>query len=88
LRERAPTIAELHRVQERREFPTRLIQNLQMAIQNRVMTRVLNLQAEPKPPFLVKLLNRCAYLRRLPAWLVGIGFRPEHVRIAEHNPPQ
>ena len=86
LRERAPSLAELHRVQQRRELPTRLIQNLQMAIQNSVMTRVLNLRADPKPPFIVKLLNRCAYLRRFPAWLVGIGFRPEHVRIAEQPP--
>jgi 2-polyprenyl-6-methoxyphenol hydroxylase-like FAD-dependent oxidoreductase len=85
LRERAPSLAELHRVQRRRELPTRLIQFLQMGIQNRVMTRVLNLQADPKPPFFMKLLNRCAYLRRIPARLVGIGFRPEHVRIADLN---
>jgi 2-polyprenyl-6-methoxyphenol hydroxylase-like FAD-dependent oxidoreductase len=85
LRQRAPTLAELQRVQQRRELPTRLIQNLQMAIQDRVMTRVLNLQADPKPPFLVKLLDRCAYLRRIPAWLVGIGFRREHVRLPEQK---
>jgi len=86
LRDRAPTLVELNRVQQRRELPTRLIQNLQVAVQDRVMTRVLNLQADPKPPFLVKLLDRCAYLRRFPAWLIGIGFRPEHVRIAEQPP--
>ena len=87
LRDRAPTLAELHRVQERRELPTRLIQNLQMAVQDRVMTRVLNLRADPKPPLLVKLLNGSAYLRRFPAWLVGIGFRPEHVRLPEQIAP-
>jgi 2-polyprenyl-6-methoxyphenol hydroxylase-like FAD-dependent oxidoreductase len=86
LRERAPWLAELRRVQKRRELPTRLTQSLQMAIQNRVMTRVLNLRADPKPPFLVKLLNAWPYLRRIPARLVGIGFRPEHVRIAEQPP--
>jgi 2-polyprenyl-6-methoxyphenol hydroxylase-like FAD-dependent oxidoreductase len=86
LRERAPTLDELRRVQQRRELPTRLMQNLQIAIQDRVMTRILNLRADPKPPFMVKLLNRSAYLRRIPARLVGTGFRPEHVRIAEHKP--
>ena len=83
LRERAPTLSELQRVQARREFPTRIIQNIQIAIQNRVMTRVLNLKTDPKPPFAVKLLNRCPYLRRIPARLVGIGFRPEHVHLTE-----
>ena len=85
LRERAPTLPELQRVQKRRELPTRLTQGLQMAIQNRVMTRVLNLRADPKPPFLVKLLNAWPYLRRIPARLVGIGFRPEHVHVAEQS---
>jgi 2-polyprenyl-6-methoxyphenol hydroxylase-like FAD-dependent oxidoreductase len=83
LRERAPTLAELQRVQSRREFPTRIIQKIQMLIQNNVMTRVLSLKADPKPPFAVKLLNRCPYLRRFPAWLVGVGFRPEHVHLAK-----
>ena len=83
LRQRAPTLAELQRVQRRRELPTRLIQNLQIAIQNNVMARVLNLKSDPKPPFAVKLLNRCPYLRRIPAWLIGVGFRPEHVRQAK-----
>jgi len=86
LRERVPSLGELNRIQQRRALPTRLTQGLQMAIQNRVMTRVLNLKTDPKPPFMVKLLNRCAYLRRIPARLVGIGFRPEHVRIAEQTP--
>ena len=47
------------------------------------MTRVLYLKTDPKPPFAVKLLNACPYLRRIPARLVGIGFRPEHVHLTE-----
>jgi len=74
-----PTLDELKRVQKRREFPTRMTQALQMAIQNRVMTRVLQSTSSPKPPFAVKLLNAWPFLRRIPARLVGIGFRPEHV---------
>ena len=46
----------------------------------RVMTRVLAAKSDPKPPYPVKLLNRFPFLRRIPARIVGIGFRPEHVR--------
>jgi hypothetical protein len=53
-----------------------------MAVQNNVMTRMLALTENPKPPYAVKLLNRVPILRRIPARVVGIGFRPEHV----HSP--
>ena len=77
------SLRDLQKVQKRRELPTRLTQKLQMIVQDRVMTRVLALKRNPKPPFFVKLLNRFAVLRRIPARLVGIGFRPEHVRTPE-----
>ena len=83
LRLGAPPPAELKKVQSRRMLPTKLTQSMQLFVQNRVMTRVLNLKREPKPPLFVKLLNRYAFLRRLPARLVGIGFRPEHVETGE-----
>jgi 2-polyprenyl-6-methoxyphenol hydroxylase-like FAD-dependent oxidoreductase len=76
----APTLDDLKRVQQRREFPTRMTQRLQMAMQNVVMTRVLAATRDPKPPLPVRLLNRFPVLRRIPARVVGIGFRPEHVR--------
>ena len=60
--------------------PARATQRMQMMIQNQVMTRVLQLKHEPKPPFAVKLLNRFAFLQRIPARLIGVGVRPEHVR--------
>lgn len=80
LRLGVPPVVLLAKVQKRRMLPTRLTQGLQRAIQDRVMTRVLNLTHDPKPPLAVRLLNRFAWLRRIPARLVGIGFRPEHVR--------
>jgi hypothetical protein len=61
-------------------LPTKLTQAAQRLIQDRIMTRVLNLKRDPNPPFLVKLLDRCPLLRRIPARLVGLGVRPEHVR--------
>ncbi len=82
----APSVADLERVQKRRALPTYLTQKLQMIVQDRVMTRVLALKRDPKPPFAVKLLNRYAFLRRIPARIVGIGFRPEHVHTPEHLP--
>jgi 2-polyprenyl-6-methoxyphenol hydroxylase-like FAD-dependent oxidoreductase len=73
-------MSDLEQIQRRRELPTRLTQGMQLAIQNRVMRRVLALTREPKPPLAVKLLDRCPFLRRIPARLIGVGFRPEHVR--------
>jgi 2-polyprenyl-6-methoxyphenol hydroxylase-like FAD-dependent oxidoreductase len=70
----------LARVQRRRELPTRLTQRLQLFVQDRVMTRVLA-SSDPLPvPFAVRLLQRWPILRRIPARLIGIGIRPEHVR--------
>jgi 2-polyprenyl-6-methoxyphenol hydroxylase-like FAD-dependent oxidoreductase len=86
LRRGVPTLDDLRKVQRRREWPTRVTQRLQMMIQNRVMTRVLQLRREPKPPFAVKLLDHVALLRRIPARLIGIGVRPEHVQTGEAPP--
>jgi 2-polyprenyl-6-methoxyphenol hydroxylase-like FAD-dependent oxidoreductase len=86
LRNGTPPLEMLRKVQKRRVLPTRLTQKLQMLIQDRVMTRVLRLKREPKPPLIVKLLNRFSFLRRIPARMVGIGFRAEHVRIPERKP--
>jgi 2-polyprenyl-6-methoxyphenol hydroxylase-like FAD-dependent oxidoreductase len=70
----------LRRVQRRREWPTRWTQRLQLVIQNRVITRVLAGGRPLHAPWPVRLLDRFPRLRRLPARVLGIGFRPEHVR--------
>jgi 2-polyprenyl-6-methoxyphenol hydroxylase-like FAD-dependent oxidoreductase len=70
---------DLEAVQHRREFPTRATQRLQVVIQNRVIGRVLASTAKMSPPFLVRLLGWVPLLRRVPARLIGLGFRPEHV---------
>src|SRR5258708_5283226 len=87
LRNGAPSLGHLKKVQKRRMLPTYLTQKLQMIVQDRVMTRVLALTRDPTPPFAVKLLNRFAFLRRIPARVVGIGFQPEHVRTPESPAP-
>jgi len=79
LRERRLTLADLQRVQKRREWPTRVTQRLQLAVQNRVIRSVLGATAPVKPPLAVRLLARIPRLRRIPARLIGLGVRPEHV---------
>ena len=72
---------ELAAVQRRRMFPTRATQWLQVQIQNRILRRVLASRANPAPPWPLRLVDRCPLLQRIPARLVGMGLRPEHVRI-------
>jgi 2-polyprenyl-6-methoxyphenol hydroxylase-like FAD-dependent oxidoreductase len=67
-------------VQKRREWPTRMTQRLQILLQNRMITPVLNSKRPVSPPWLIRWLAQRPLFRRIPARLVGIGFRPEHVR--------
>ncbi|MCC7048143.1 MAG: FAD-dependent oxidoreductase [Alphaproteobacteria bacterium] len=74
------TDADLAAVQARRACPTRMTQRLQLLVQRRVIGRVLERPGPIKPPLAVRLLARCPFLRRIPARLIGLGVRPEHVR--------
>ena len=74
------TLDDLRAVQRRRTWPTRMTQRLQVAVQNRIISNVLSTTATPTPPFAVRALGRFALLRRLPARIIGMGFRPEHIR--------
>jgi len=86
LRRGACSIEDLKRVQERREWPTRATQRLQVIVQERVMFPTLGRTAPVTVPWVVKLLDRFAVLRRIPARVIGVGFRPEHVSKAVANP--
>jgi len=77
------SLADLQRVQLRRDFPTRMTQAMQIFIQNRLVSRVLGSNQEFPLPWLLRLMQRWPILRRLPARVVGIGFRAEHVRTKE-----
>ncbi len=77
----------LRAVQRRREFPTRATQRFQLLVQNNILSRALKKNAEVlHPPLPVRLLSRYAFLRRIPARLVGIGVRPEHVQSPRISP--
>jgi 2-polyprenyl-6-methoxyphenol hydroxylase-like FAD-dependent oxidoreductase len=75
----AVTTGHLREVQRRRTLPVRAMQSIQLLIQNRVIRTVLTSGTRPSPPFAVRLLNRIPYLRRIPARLLGVGIRPEHI---------
>jgi 2-polyprenyl-6-methoxyphenol hydroxylase-like FAD-dependent oxidoreductase len=77
------TDADLDAIQQRRMLSVRFTQWLQLTIQKRVVTRVLASQQRPKPPLLFKLFGVFPILRRIPARLLGLGIRPEHVRTPE-----
>src|SRR6202035_4670471 len=80
------TDADLQAIQDRRTFPVRFTQWMQLTIQKRLISRVLASQQRPKPPLLFKIVGMFPLLRRLPALLLGVGIRPEHVHTPEAAP--
>ncbi|MCW5773013.1 MAG: FAD-dependent oxidoreductase [Rhodospirillaceae bacterium] len=74
---------DLARVQRRRRLPTCVTQRLQLVVQNRVIREVLGSKTALGVPLPLRLLQRFPGLRRLPARLVGLGVRPEHVTAPE-----
>jgi 2-polyprenyl-6-methoxyphenol hydroxylase-like FAD-dependent oxidoreductase len=83
MRRGVPKFADLKQVQKRREFPTRVIQFVQVQAQNRIIAPTLRAAQTPKPPAIVRLIDRYPALQRIPAQLVGVGVRPEHVAMTK-----
>ena len=73
------SVADLRLVQKRREWPTRVIQAMQVFIHRRVVTG-RDSRSSNSLPILLKLLQWFPALRSLPARLIGVGPRPEHIR--------
>src|SRR5437588_3582606 len=71
-------IDDLRTVQARREWPTRLIQGMQIFIHRRVVTGRTSDEKKTSLPFVFRLLKWFPILRQLPARFVGVGPRPEH----------
>jgi 2-polyprenyl-6-methoxyphenol hydroxylase-like FAD-dependent oxidoreductase len=82
----AVTSEKLQEVRKRREFPTKMTQGFQVFAHKRFITRALNrrtpLLSLPLP---LQLLKQFPILRRIPARLLGLGFRPEHVQTPDMN---
>ena len=85
LRAGSVTEAHLEAVQRRRTLPMRVIQWVQVKIQDNVLAPTLATTKRPTAPFVIKVLNWFPVLRRFPAQLVGVGIRPEHVRTPEEK---
>ena len=82
LRDGTLSVDHLLRVQRRRLPATRIVQRFQIVIQNRIVTRVLGSRGQSLAvPWALRLFERFPLLRRIPARVVGVGVRPEHVRI-------
>ena len=71
--------ADLERVQNRRMFPTRATQRLQLTIQDNVIGPLLSGDAPFRPPFFVRLIQKIPLLQRLAGRAIGLGFRREHI---------
>ena len=70
-----------HKVQDRRLFPTRVIQGAQKAAQDNIIGKLLQPGAPiTDAPLLVRMLDRFPLLRRIPGRLIGLGVRRERVR--------
>ncbi|MBH0192630.1 MAG: FAD-dependent oxidoreductase, partial [Nitrospira sp.] len=80
LRDGRVTESDLAKVQARRAWPTAMTQRVQLTVQNRVIRRVLGSTVPLRPPFALRLLARFPFLRRIPARMIGLGVRPEHVQ--------
>jgi 2-polyprenyl-6-methoxyphenol hydroxylase-like FAD-dependent oxidoreductase len=73
----------LQAVQTRREWPVRVTQRLQIAVQNRIIGPLLQSTERPRAPWPLRLFDIFPVLRRVPARLIGIGVRPEHIHTPE-----
>ena len=79
-REGAVSVDHLARVQKRRTLPTRLTQGFQVMIQKQIVARVLGSSERVQLPWQQQLLNNVKLLLRIRGRIVGLGFRPEHVK--------
>jgi len=77
LRSGPVTVDDLRKVQARREWPTRLIQRVQVFIHHWAVTGRAS-GGRNSLPFVVRLLKWFPSLRQLPARFIGLGPRPEH----------
>src|SRR5947208_6858580 len=80
LKDNRVSVDDLRKVQKRREWPVRVTQQLQLMIQKRLIARALQSDASFAPPLFIRMLERFPALRRIPARLIGLGVRPEHVK--------
>jgi 2-polyprenyl-6-methoxyphenol hydroxylase-like FAD-dependent oxidoreductase len=81
-----PDESELDTVRQRREFPVRMTQAMQVIVQNNLISVALRPGDQPlRAPLFARLINAVPWLQGVTARFVGLGVRPEHVRSAESS---
>ena len=75
------TQAQLAEVQREREWPIRVIQRMQSALQDRLMVRALQSTRPATVPWQLKLFFKIPLVRDIPAKLIAFG--PRRVRLQE-----
>ena len=85
LRKGPVSVSDLAKVQKRREWPAAVIQRIQVFVHRRLVTGRSSGSGDGKLPFPIQCLQWFPILRRLPARLIGLGLRPEHIRSPESN---
>lgn len=71
----------LSKVEKRRRLQVRAVQAFQNIAQRRIIRPLLAANSRPfRAPWIVRLLGRRPWLRRIPAAFLGFGIRPEHFR--------
>ncbi len=70
---------DLAKVQKRRTMPTVRTQAFQVFAQKRIVQRAIGDTTPFEPPLIMRLTKKFPYLRRFPARMIGMGFRPEHI---------
>jgi 2-polyprenyl-6-methoxyphenol hydroxylase-like FAD-dependent oxidoreductase len=71
---------DLQAIEQRRTFPARMTQQIQLTMQNRIISPALQATRQPRPPLLFRLFDAFPILRRVPGRLLALGIRPEHVQ--------
>jgi 2-polyprenyl-6-methoxyphenol hydroxylase-like FAD-dependent oxidoreductase len=72
--------SDLAEVQRQREFPVRVIQALQSAVQARIIKPMLAADRPPSLPWVLRAILRVPLLRDLPPRLVAFGINRPHVQ--------
>ncbi len=77
----------LNKVQRRRWFPTAATQRMQVFLHNHALAPALETKEQVGVPWPFRLLQRFPILQRIPARVIGMGFRPEHVKTPAARQP-
>ncbi|MDF0520790.1 FAD-dependent oxidoreductase [Bradyrhizobium yuanmingense] len=80
LQHSCPSEHELDAIRRRREFPVKMTQRMQVIVQNNIISGALQGGDRPlKVPLVVRLITALPWLQGIPARLLALGVRPEHV---------